>query len=93
MKHNQAISLLVNATYSLAWQRNQKLEEARQMSIDALEKQQPMKPGHDELSIDGRIIIPCGNCGEELKTVMWEYCPWCGQKIEWVEESGLKENE
>ena len=40
-------------------------------------------PGSDELGIDGQIIRPCGNCGEDFKTVLWEYCPWCGQKIEW----------
>ena len=83
MEHNQAISLLVNATYSHAWQGNEDLETARQMAIDALEKARPMKPGSDELGIDGQIIRPCGNCGEDLKTVLWEYCPWCGQKIEW----------
>lgn len=50
---------------------------------ELMEKQKPMKPGSYELGIDGRITRPCGNCGEELKTVSWSYCPWCGQRIDW----------
>lgn len=59
--------------------------EAKRLAIDALEKQKPLRPGPDELDPinTNRIIKPCGNCGEELKTVLWDYCPWCGQKIKW----------
>ena len=81
MKIDEAISLLANATYSHAWQGNQKLTQARQMAIDALEKQRPIKPGPKELDIAGVPCIPCGNCGTSINT-MWDYCPWCGQRIE-----------
>ena len=55
---------------------------SRQAEIDALEKQIPMKPMAKEMSVSGRTIIPCGNCGEEIKRVH-DFCPWCGQKIDW----------
>ena len=85
IEYDEAISLLVNATYSREWQGNERLESARQMSIDALEKQMPMETGPDELGISARnpVITPCGNCGTELTDRMWDFCPWCGQKIKW----------
>ena len=81
MKHEQAISLIVNATYSREWQGNNKLEEARQMSIDALTKQMPMKPGQVEMDYIGRARLVCGNCGEAITDAFWDYCPRCGQRI------------
>lgn len=59
--------------------------DALEMAIDALEKQKPMEPGLDELGISARdpVITPCGNCGMELTDRMWDFCPWCGQKIGW----------
>ena len=92
MKHNQAISLLVNATYSHAWRGNKDLETARQMAINALEKQRPMEPGQDEIGISAKnpVITPCGNCGMELTDRLWDLCPWCGQKIGWGRTQGAK---
>ena len=57
--------------------------EAYDKAIEALEKQEPMRPNEPELGIFPRhpIITPCGNCGEELKDLFWDYCPWCGQRI------------
>ena len=53
------------------------------MAIDALEKQIPMKPMHPQMGIDGRKIVPCGYCEEELpENMLYDYCPYCGQKIE-----------
>lgn len=52
------------------------------IAIEALEKQIPMKPMHPQMGIDGRKIVPCGYCGEELpENMTYEYCPYCGQKI------------
>ena len=56
--------------------------QAIEMAIEALEKQMPMKLLPPEMGIDGRVITPCGYCGEELpKKAFYEYCPYCGQKI------------
>ena len=45
----------------------------------------PMEPLDPEIGFSPRhpIIIPCGNCGMELSDHMWEFCPYCGQKILW----------
>ena len=52
------------------------------MAVEALEKQIPMKLLPPEMDIDGRVITPCGYCGEELpKKAFYTYCPYCGQKI------------
>ena len=61
---------------------------AEELAVDALEKQIPEKTMPQELGISSRhpIIIPCGNCGMELGDRMWEYCPWCGQAIDWGTE-------
>ena len=57
--------------------------DAFEMALDALRKQIPMKPGHYEMDMDGRVVIPCGNCGSDLDGTE-EHCKWCGQKIKWV---------
>lgn len=60
---------------------------ARDIAVDAMQKQIPIVPLDPELGISPRhpIIIPCGNCGMELSDHMWEYCPYCGQAIDWTE--------
>jgi len=59
---------------------------ARDIAVDAMQKQIPIVPLDPELGISPRhpIIIPCGNCGMELSDNIWEYCPYCGQKILWT---------
>ena len=60
---------------------------AVEIAVEAMEKQIPIDPLDPELGISPRhpIIIPCGNCGMELSDHMWEYCPYCGQAIDWTE--------
>ncbi len=60
----------------------QPINEAFDMATFALEKQIPMKALPYEMGIDGKIEIPCGNCGSGLDGI-WDYCPFCGQKILW----------
>lgn len=50
--------------------------------VEIIETHEPLKPMQPELDMDGSVSIPCGNCGGELKK-MYDYCPWCGQKIDW----------
>ena len=59
---------------------------AVEIAVDAMKKQIPIDPLDPELGISPRhpIIIPCGNCGMELSDHMWEYCPYCGQAIDWT---------
>lgn len=50
--------------------------------IEIVEMRVPLKPMQTEMDTDGSTTIPCGYCGEKLR-VIYDYCPWCGQKIDW----------
>ena len=54
---------------------------AMEMAIDALEKQIPQELGSKVLDYLGKARTECGNCGEVIENAMWDYCPWCGQRI------------
>lgn len=58
---------------------------AVELAVNAMEKQIPKEPLDPELGISPRhpIIIPCGNCAMELSDHIWDFCPYCGQKILW----------
>ena len=56
-------------------------QEVLDAAISALKKQEPMSTMPPELSVDGRVITACGNCGEEIRSMLYSFCPWCGQKI------------
>jgi hypothetical protein len=61
--------------------------DALTLAISALKKQEPMKPLQQEMDIDGRAITPCGFCGEELpRNILYNFCPYCGQAIDWRKE-------
>lgn len=80
METKRAIEVLrQNAEFADA-----EFEDAIAIAISALEKQEPVKPLQQEMDIDGRAITPCGFCGEELpKSILYDFCPHCGQKIDW----------
>ena len=79
MKPEEAISILKSWRIT-----GDKSHEAVNMSIEALEKQIPLKHLPYEMGVDGAVLYPCGNCGEDVKR--FDYCPWCGQKICWEKE-------
>ena len=59
--------------------------EALKMAIEALQKQEPMKP-----KVDGESGL-CERCGyvfnlELISEYFINYCPGCGQKIDWTED-------
>lgn len=76
MKPEEAISILKSWRIT-----GDKSHEAVNMSIEALEKQIPMKIGSKVMDYMGRVKPECGNCGEIVEDSMWSYCPWCGQRI------------
>lgn len=76
MKTEEAISILKSWRIT-----GDKSHEAVNMSIEALEKQIPMKIGPKVMDYLGRARPECGNCGEIVEDSMWSYCPWCGQGI------------
>ena len=58
------------------------LTEALGMAIEALEKQLPKKPAPEEA--DGYMFFDCPVCKTSIQVE--NYCPNCGQKIDWSEE-------
>ena len=59
-------------------------EEAEKIAIEAMEKQEPMKPTYDHRYAE----LGCSVCGNMVSG--WEepanYCPNCGQSIDWRED-------
>ena len=51
-------------------------------------------PFHDEIGRHEQkdLITICGKCEKSLEQAYfyknWNYCPYCGEKIEWVEKPG-----
>lgn len=82
MTNENAIRILHWLKPSYIDKENFNFTQAIEMAVEALEKQIPMKLLPPEMGIDGRIITPCGYCGEELpKKAFYTYCPYCGQRI------------
>lgn len=56
------------------------------ITIEALEKQLPMKP---EEVVGGiyREFYECKNCDSEIEPldIYEDYCKWCGQRLGWTE--------
>lgn len=50
--------------------------------IEIVEMRVPLKPMQPEVDMHDGVITPCGYCGGELQRIH-DYCPWCGQKIDW----------
>ena len=57
-----------------------RLADAARLAVKALRKQEPMM-----LEIDGEFNLLCGGCGciFDVKGSDDDYCPRCGQKLDW----------
>ena len=71
----------------------QKRAEAIDMAINALEKQIPKKPTYegDGYAPDGTFVFdewicPCCEKRYEVDYDDYDYCPNCGQKIDWSDK-------
>ena len=85
MKPDEAIEILKNMKWSITTKFNaiNNSTKALDLAISALEKQEPMKPMAPELDPLGGVTHPCGNCGGELVSKFHDFCPWCGQAVNW----------
>lgn len=67
-------------------------DDAIYVAIEALEKQLPMEPDYEgDGYADGELVYDtwiCPNCGRhyEVDYDDYEYCPQCGQRIDWSGE-------
>lgn len=52
--------------------------------LELLKEQQPVKPiQFEKKSKVTRDKYECGACGSSEVFKEWEYCPWCGQALDW----------
>lgn len=92
MTIQEAIELLVNATYSEEWQGNEDLQTAHNMAIEALHRENPKNPiiniiadsygtrRLNEMWSEDSWLCPV--CHRYVGDVFDElYCSKCGQKI------------
>ena len=81
MTSEEAIELLVNATYSDEWQGNEQLTKANLMAIEAL-KQEPVKHGEWKCMADCGVT-ECDQCGWSIEEYVGDYnfCPNCGARM------------
>lgn len=80
MTREEAIYLLVNATYSEEWQGNEDLQTAQHMAIEALQKQIPQQPTIE------RGFVKCPACKLFIRYPIidrYNNCPECGQALKW----------
>lgn len=63
----------------------QQRAEMIDIADEAIRKQIPIKP----VAVLGACDKPeyeCKNCGDTIPDNMYEFCPWCGQAIDWSDE-------
>ena len=82
------------STIGLSDKAAKRVVEARDMAINALEKQIPKKPEYEaDVYADGKLVYDyakCPICGHDFEYGIndWgcEYCSDCGQKLDWSDE-------
>lgn len=94
MKENEAIETLISIRRVSGY--SKKREEALDMAISALERQEGKKPAH-EASIYKCFTCPtCKNVIDHFEEfvpgqktrILYKYCHFCGQRIDWSDEHG-----
>lgn len=67
-------------------------DDVKDMAIKALEKHIPKKPTEEQIDFEEFVCI-CPTCKytceygfEDFRDRKYEYCPMCGQKLDWGEE-------
>ena len=91
MTENEAIkeTRFNMSTIGLSNEAAKRVVEARDMAINALERQIPKKP---MISYDERVKenwCSCGVCAFGFgwkRTIHYKYCPDCGHKLDWSDE-------
>lgn len=70
---------------------SEQMEYAKQIVIEALEKQIPKKPIEKEVigaSMTGyKYKGQCPKCSSTVSQYTGNYCPNCGKKIDWSEQN------
>ena len=93
MTENEAIKLIENDLKLHSKDLSSKYKNGLRMAINALEKQMPKKLTYegDGYAPDGTFIwdewiCPCCGRRYEVEYDDYDYCPDCGQKVDWSNE-------
>lgn len=79
MTREEAIKMLVNATYSDEWQGNEDLTTANHMAIEALKQPEQKKA---KWMMNSGLGTLCSNCYYKLETTgLLSRCPNCGAEM------------
>ncbi|MGX8711642.1 MAG: hypothetical protein ACQGTM_15525 [bacterium] len=57
-------------------------------AISSMKKQIPKKPVERQINPRGELIGLCSNCEEWWINKYYNFCPNCGQKLDWSENDG-----
>lgn len=60
----------------------QKRAEMIDIADEAIRKQIPQKPV-TALGYCDKLECECKNCGDTIPDNIYDFCPWCGQAIDW----------
>lgn len=61
-------------------------DDVKDMAIEALEKQISYEVVNEGDKFEGYGICKCGGCAVDQFSMLYNYCPKCGQKLDWSEE-------
>lgn len=81
MTPEEAIKTIQVAIAEVEWEYPMNYSVAFETAIKALEKQIPKK-----LKDDGWLYCPI--CGRDVLMDRFDYCPDCGQALDWSEDNG-----
>ena len=100
MTNEEAYKILMSDAdfdFGKASEKNKQTADALCVAVKALKKQIPKKPIYQgDGYYDGELVYDtwfCPNCdaGYEVGTDEYNYCPNCGQAIDWSEEGEKNE--
>ena len=85
MKPSEAVA---NIEYARKWLGSESdfSDEALDMSISALEKQEPQRPKVKGLLFYSYHMYGSCPCCKGQVEESWRFCPWCGQALNWGDD-------
>ena len=86
MTYEEAKEIIKTAIAEVEWNYPLDYDVAFEKAIEAIDKQIPQKPQHNEHSFNAYICKICGNVVGIPKVFKKVYCEECGQAVDWSEK-------
>ena len=86
MTYEKARKIIETAIAEVEWNYPLDYDVAFEKAVEAIDKQIPQKPQHNEHSFNAYICKICGNLVGIPKVFKQAYCWKCGQKLDWSEK-------